>query len=129
MVPVPRGVVNFPMALDEDHHRLFIGCRKPARMLVFDTQAGIPVAMVDLSGDTDDLFYDPISKRILASCGDGYIDIIAQTGPDHYQRIAAIPSAAGARTSHWVPETRRFYLAVPHRGTQAAAVKVYQVGS
>src|SRR5207249_2540532 len=29
---------NFPMALDEASHRLFVGCRKPARLVVFDTE-------------------------------------------------------------------------------------------
>ncbi len=31
---------NFPMALDESRRRLFVGCRSPARLLIFDTQAG-----------------------------------------------------------------------------------------
>jgi hypothetical protein len=35
--PVTGAKLNFPMALDEANHRLFIGCRKPAKMLVLDT--------------------------------------------------------------------------------------------
>src|SRR6266576_1974774 len=31
---------NFPMALDEARHRLFVGCRMPARLAVFDTDTG-----------------------------------------------------------------------------------------
>jgi len=38
--PVSTCTDNFPMALDEAHHRLFIGCRIPARLLVFDTESG-----------------------------------------------------------------------------------------
>ena len=122
-----RVHANFPMALDDASHRLFIGCRSPARMLVFDTVAGIQVTQIDISGDIDDLFYDQAARRIMASCGDGCIDMIEQTDPDHYRRSAVLPTAAGARTSWWVPETRRLYLAVPHRGSQAAAVQVFQV--
>jgi hypothetical protein len=42
------------MALDEAHHRLFIGCRKPARLLVFDTERGHTVASPEIVADTDD---------------------------------------------------------------------------
>ncbi|MGH8164322.1 MAG: YncE family protein, partial [Rhodanobacteraceae bacterium] len=31
---------NFPMALDEKNARLFIGCRRPAKLLVLDTASG-----------------------------------------------------------------------------------------
>jgi hypothetical protein len=122
-----RAHANFPMALDEANHRLFIGCRSPARMLVFDTLARVPVTQVDISGDIDDLFYDQTTHRIVASCGDGWIDLIDQTDADHYRRTAVVPTASGARTSWWVPKTRRLYLAVPHRGSQAAEVQVFQM--
>jgi hypothetical protein len=46
---------NFPMALDEADHRLFIGCRNPAKLLVLDTETGKTVATLDIVGDTDDL--------------------------------------------------------------------------
>src|SRR5262245_61207960 len=38
--PVTSALKNYPMALDEAHHRLLIGCRVPARMLAFDTETG-----------------------------------------------------------------------------------------
>src|SRR5262245_38728988 len=38
--PMEKFQANFPMALDESNHRLFLGCRKPARLVVFDTEAG-----------------------------------------------------------------------------------------
>src|SRR5262249_14687180 len=31
--PVTEARSNYPMALDEDGHRLFIGCRRPAKVL------------------------------------------------------------------------------------------------
>jgi DNA-binding beta-propeller fold protein YncE len=42
--PVSSAQGNFPMALDEAHHRLFVATRTPSRMLVFDTQTGKEVA-------------------------------------------------------------------------------------
>jgi hypothetical protein len=31
---------NFPMALDEANHRLFVGCRQPAKVLIYDRTMG-----------------------------------------------------------------------------------------
>ena len=58
---------NYPIDLDEDRHRLFVGCRQPARMIVIDTASGKPVASIDISGDTDDLFYDPHHINLTAA--------------------------------------------------------------
>jgi len=55
---------NFPMALDEPNHRLFIGCRKPARLIVLDTETGKSVTDLAASGDMDDLFYDAIRTQL-----------------------------------------------------------------
>jgi DNA-binding beta-propeller fold protein YncE len=113
---------NFPMALDEPNHRLFVGCRKPAKLIVLDTADGRPVASLDIVGDTDDLYYDATLKRIYVSGGAGAVSVIEQKDPDHYEPLATIPTASGARTSLWIPEFKRLYVAVPHRGKQAAAL-------
>ena len=49
---------NFPMALDEADHRLFVGCRLPSKLVVLNTDSGDVIAKIDISGDCDDLFYD-----------------------------------------------------------------------
>ncbi|MBI3666221.1 MAG: hypothetical protein HY236_08365, partial [Acidobacteria bacterium] len=53
--PVPQAAENFPMALDEADHRLFIGCRKPGVVLVLETVRGQVVARLNSAGDADDL--------------------------------------------------------------------------
>ena len=117
---------NFPMALDESSHRLFIACRKPPKVLVFDTTTGKPLADLPCAGDADDLFYDAARRRIYVSGGEGAISVFAQRDPDHYQDIAKIPTAPGARTSLFVPQSGRLYLAVPQRPNQPSALRVYQ---
>ena len=118
---------NFPMALDEPGRRLFVGCRAPARVLVYDTDSGKVVASVGIAGDIDDLFYDAARKRLYASCGEGFLDVVQQTAPGRYERVARLPTAAGARTSLLVPELSRLYVAVPHRGGQGAEIRVYAI--
>jgi DNA-binding beta-propeller fold protein YncE len=124
--PVATARSNYPMALDETHHRLFVGARRPAKLLVFDTESGKPVAEVTSSGDADDIFYDHSRQRIYISGGEGSIGIIQQQDADHYKPAANISTASGARTSLFVPELSRLYVAVPHRGSQPAELRVYE---
>src|SRR6516162_2178419 len=124
--PMKEFQANFPMALDEPNHRLFVGCRKPARLVVFDTEAGKPVADLAISGDTDDLFYDAKRKRIYISCGEGFLDVVQQSSPDKYERTAHIPTASGARTCFFSSDLDRLFLAVPDRGNQRAEIRIYQ---
>jgi DNA-binding beta-propeller fold protein YncE len=124
--PTTGAAANFPMALDETHHRLFVGFRKPAKLSVFDTESGKEVAIVDSPGDADDIFYDDARKQIYISGGEGLVGVVQQQDADHYKTITKISTASGARTAFWVPEMNRLYLAVPHRGTQGAEVRVYE---
>jgi DNA-binding beta-propeller fold protein YncE len=118
---------NFPMALDEANHRLFIGCRSPARLLVLDTSSGKTVAQVEISGDTDDVFYDAKRQRVYVSCGEGFLDVIQRRAQgDRYERIAHEPTRGGARTSFYSPDFDRLYLAVPKSWTEDAEIRIYQ---
>jgi DNA-binding beta-propeller fold protein YncE len=118
---------NFPMALDESSHRLFIGCRLPPKLLVLNTDSGDVVAKVDTSGDSDDVFYDSKRHRIYAICGASKVDIIQQVDPNTYKSVTRIDTAAGARTGLFVPERDTLFVAVPHRGSQPAEVRAYAV--
>jgi len=43
---------------------MFVGCRQPAKVLVYDTTSGKEIGGSDIVGDTDDLFYDMQRKRL-----------------------------------------------------------------
>ena len=118
---------NFPMALDESNHRLFVGCRLPSKLLVLNTDSGDVAAKIDISGDPDDVFYDSKRHRIYAICGAGKIDIIEQTDANNYKNVTKIDTADGARTGLFVPERDTLFVAVPHRGSQQAEIRVYGV--
>ena len=116
-----------PWRWTKANHRLFVGCRKPAEMVVFDTSSGKVVARVPTVGDADDLWYDAARHTIYVSGGEGFISVIRQSDADHYRSAEKIPTAVGARTSFFVPELGRLYLAVPHRGGQPGELRIYQV--
>lgn len=118
---------NYPMALDELGHRLFVGCRHPATVLIFDDRSGRRLAAVPIDGDSDDLFYDAATGRLFASCGSGFIEVLELGKSGQFTRTAKIPTAVGARTALFLPTLRRLYLAVPHRGSQRAEIRVFEV--
>jgi len=116
---------NYPMALDESDHRLFVVTRMPARLLVFDINNGNIVQKLAAVGDCDDVFYDKSRKRIYASGGDGAISVFEQKYADHYAELGRINTVKGARTSYFSPDLDRFFLAVRRQGSQPAAIEVF----
>ena len=99
----------------------------PSKLVVLNTESGDVVGSVDISGDPDDVFYDSKRHHIYAICGAGKIDIIEQAGASTYKPLTKIATADGARTGLFVPERDNLFVAVPHRGSQAAEIRCYQV--
>jgi hypothetical protein len=122
---------NFPMALDESDHRLFVGVHMPPRLAVFDTASGRLVAALPSVQDSDDLYFDGDRKRVYMPGGEGFIAAFQMSDPDHYRLLARIPTAIGAKTAGYYGKQGkgfdRFYLAVPARGGQSAEVRIYTV--
>src|SRR5690242_2851266 len=115
---------NFPMALDEAHHRLFVGCRIPARLAVFDTESGKIVAEPVIVEHTDDLFFDASRERIYI-LGEGFIEAWQEKDPDHYEGIGRYATPADARTGLFVPDLGELFETIPHHGQQGAEILVY----
>ena len=116
---------NFPMAVDADEHRLLVVFRSPARLMVFATRTGKLEGSFDTCRDADDVFVDAQRRRVYVSCGEGVIDVLAEAS-DGYERVARIPTVAGARTSLFVPATDRLYLGVRATATEPAAIWVFR---
>lgn len=117
---------NYPMALDEEHHRLFVVCRSPARLVVLDTATGNIVQSLPTVGDSDDIFYDPTRSRLYAIGGEGAIAVIQQESPDRYRELTRIKTRKGARTGFLSPDFRRLYVAARRDGGNLAAIFVYK---
>jgi len=118
---------NFPMALDEANHRLFVGCRVPSKLVVLNTDSGNVVEKIDISGDPDEVFYDNKRHRIYIICGAGKINILDQIDPNTYAVSTNIDTTEGARTGLFVPERGTLFVAVPHRASQQAEIRCYQI--
>lgn len=124
--PMTKFKSNFPMSLDEANNRVFIGCRTPPRLVVLDKEKGHDLTNVEISGDTDDLFYDAKRQWVYISCGEGFLDVVSAPPKGPLKRIAKIPTRSGARTSFFSRELDRLFLAVPDRADDSAEIRMYQ---
>ncbi len=125
--PLDRWRANFPMSLDEEHGRLFIGCRSPARLVMIDSRSGGVLSDCEIGGDTDDLFFDGKRSRVYVSCGEGYLDTVTVDGDGKLRRVAHQVTRSGARTCFFSPAFDRVYLAVPQRPSgQDAELRIYR---
>src|SRR5260370_34895098 len=117
-------LANYPMALDQQNHRLFVVTRFPARLIVLDTDQGKRVASLPAIGDCDDVFYDEQRHRIYAIGGEGGISVFQQRDPDQYDEIGRIKTVGGARTGFFSAELARVYVAGGEAAAQAARVRL-----
>jgi hypothetical protein len=101
---------NFPMARDADGAFLAVVFRDPARLVLLDTASVSVRASIKTCGDADDVFLDAKRRRIYVSCGEGDVDVLQQEAAG-YQSIGWIKTASGARTSLFVPELDRLFVA------------------
>lgn len=121
---LPRS--NFPMAYDEAQHRIIVGYRLPAKLIIYDSETGKEIFSGAMVGDVDDLYWDQHSKSIFISGGSGAVNIFKQTGDASYRKIADIKTRNGARTSLLVPELGLFLIAARADGDHGAALLVYK---
>ena len=126
--PITLAKANYGIALDETHHRLFVGCRD-GQIIVFDTETGKELQALPINKGIDDLEFNSASKRLYAACagGDGSVDVYEETDPDHYKSLGSVPSGPGARSGHLVPELKRYFVEAPQHGSTDAEVLVYEV--
>ena len=126
--PLPDAHTAHAMVLDEPNHRLFIATRKPAQFIVFNTDTGKVVASLPCVGVNSDMSFDVARKRIYVT-GDQTASVFEQGDADHYKHIAEVPTAYRAKSSIFVPELKRLYVAASGKGKPDAKLElqIYEV--
>jgi hypothetical protein len=123
---VPNAGGNFPMALDTGRGVLAAVFRSPSRLVLLDTKTGGVALNHPTCGDADDVFFDPKRGRIYVSCGVGEVAIFQREG-EAYRPVGTVTTASGARTSLFLTEPDRLFVA--ERASllgSNAAIRVYQ---
>lgn len=106
--PVAPGGAPVGMSMDTKKRRLFIGCRKPWKLIVMSADNGrvlgdLPIGLgVDATKIED--------GQAFASCRDGTLAVAGETSPGKFQIVQTVKTPQGARTMGVDPTTHRIYL-------------------
>ena len=122
---MPELRANFPMALDASAHTLATVFRNPPRLVLLDTRTGRVTASFATCGDADDVFLDAGRRRLYVSCGEGAVDVLEE-GASGYSPLARVETRPGARTSLYVPELDRLFVAARAGPVGGAAILVFR---
>jgi DNA-binding beta-propeller fold protein YncE len=124
-LPTHGAGSNFPMAIDRDAHRVLIVFRSPPTLMALSSRDGRIITKIETCGDADDVFVDPKRHHVYVSCGEGVVDVLDQLEAE-YRWLARVPTVSGARTSLFVPELDRLFVAVRARSGEPAAIWVFR---
>jgi DNA-binding beta-propeller fold protein YncE len=103
------------MAIDRANRRLFIGCRSKV-MAVMDADTGKVITTLPIGDHVDATAFDPATKLIFNSNGEGTITVIRQDSPDKYSLIETVKTAPRAKTMALDPKTHRLFLSTVESG-------------
>lgn len=103
------------MAMDRENRRLFIGCRSKV-MAVMDADSGKVITTLPIGDHVDATAYDPESKLIFNSNGEGTITVIQQEGPDKYSVVQTVKTAPRAKTMAFDAKTHQLFLSTAENG-------------
>lgn len=107
--PTAPGGAPVGMAIDAEHHHLFVGCRKPQKLLVMSTEDGKVIADLPIGAGCDATAFD---GDAFASCADGTLAIARETA-GKFEIIQSLQTAKGAKTMGVDTETHTLYLPAP----------------
>ena len=103
------------MAMDRATRRLFVGCRSKV-MAVMDADSGKVITTLPIGDHVDATAFDPETKLIFNSNGEGTITIIRQDTPDKYSVVDTVKTLPRAKTMALDPRTHRLFLSTAENG-------------
>ncbi len=110
---LPGVSENFPMALGEPGI-VAVVFRAPPRFVRIESATGQEPSRSTVCGDADDVFFDIKRQRYYVSCGAGVVSAF-QVSPAGAEPLPPVATSDGARTSLFVPELDRLFVAVRAR--------------
>ena len=105
--PVAKTPVS--LAIDTKSGRLFAGCRSKS-LVVLSLQTGKPVATLPIGDRVDAGWFDPETKLVFCSCGDGTIAIVKQDSADKYALAETLKTRVGSKTMALDPKTHKLFV-------------------
>ena len=112
------------MSMEPNHNRLFVGCRRPQKLIVMNAEDGKVMADLPIGSRVDATKFD---GDIFASCRDGTLTVARETAPHKYEVVQTVKTPEGARTMGVDPTTHTLYLPtaefMPSEGRARPSIK------
>ena len=109
------------LSLDREHRRLFVGCRSH-HFAVLDADSGKVIFTAPIGDRVDAGAWDPETKLVYLSTGDGKVFIFHEDSPDKYSPVEEITTKPGAKTMGYDPKTRRVIVPTSENGSMQVMV-------
>lgn len=105
--PVAPGGSPVGLSIDTQKHRLFVGCRKPQKMIVMNADDGKVLADLTIGAGVDATRWD--GHQAFASCRDGNLNV-AEEKSGKFEIVQTVTTAPGARTMDIDAAQHKVYL-------------------
>lgn len=103
------------IAMDRPNRRLFIGCRSKV-MAVVDADSGKVITTVPIGDHVDATAFDPDSRLIFNSNGEGTITVVRQDTPNKYSVVETVKTLPRAKTMALDPKAHHLFLSTAEDG-------------
>jgi len=104
--PTAPGGAPAGMSIDREKHRLFVGCRKPQKLVVMSTENGRVLADLPIGAGVDAT--QVLDGCAFASCRDGTLAVVHEI--EGKFRLETVATPPGARTMGVDPKTHSLFL-------------------
>lgn len=105
--PTAPGGAPTGMSMDTVRRRLYIGCRRPQKLIVMNADDGKVLADYPIGRGVDATKFDGDD---FVSCGDGTLTEVGETSPGKFEVIQRVQTRNGARTMGVDTTTHTLYL-------------------
>jgi DNA-binding beta-propeller fold protein YncE len=101
------GASPVGLSIDPERRRLFIGCRKPQKLVVMSADDGTILADLPIGPGVDATKFN---GDAYASCRDGTLAVVRETAPGKIELVQTVKTKPGARTMGVDSKTGAIYL-------------------
>lgn len=115
--PLAPGKTATALAFDPQTRRLFAGCRGGQLMVVLDADNGKVITTASIGERVDAAAYDPATKLVFQSTGDGKVAIFHQDSADAYTLLENFVTNPGSKTMGLDPKTHNLFVPANLGGT------------
>lgn len=100
------------LGIDKENQKLFTVCRENKGLSVVDIATGKVIQTLPIGAGVDAVVFDPVTKLLIASNGDGTATVFKQDATDHYSLMQTLTTQNRAKTMALDLATHKIYFPV-----------------